>query len=137
MGYSSRQGSHQVAQNVTTSGFPRYCCTNLWYPGASISAGSRGATVFAACGLCGAASALAPAKKHNSTNRLRILIIVPLTFILSIALPVEKLNPPAYNDLSRLSLQATSWYKDFFAGRADFTESPGLKFEKGDLEWLT
>jgi len=31
--------------------------------------------------------------------------------------------------LSRLSLQAASWYKEFFAGRAGLSQEPGPKLE--------
>src|SRR5215469_5667150 len=40
MGYSARQGSHQVAQKLTTSGLPLYLAMMSLYPARSMSAGS-------------------------------------------------------------------------------------------------
>src|ERR1700751_2067522 len=42
-GNSSRQGSHHVAQNVTTSGLPRYFASTWLYPARSISGKSDAA----------------------------------------------------------------------------------------------
>src|SRR5216683_3702018 len=72
--------------------------------------GSRGATVFEACG---AARAAAAASKTSATKQVRILMAIPSALILSAPLPVEKLFPPAYNLLSGLSRRAAAWYKEF------------------------
>ncbi len=47
MGYSSRHGSHQVAQKVTSSGLPWYLATIRLYAAPSMSIGSAIATAFA------------------------------------------------------------------------------------------
>src|SRR5260370_34593492 len=72
--------------------------------------GSRGATVFEACG---AARAAAAASKTSATKQVRILMAIPSGLILSAPLPVEKPFRPAYNLLSCLSRRAAAWYNEY------------------------
>src|SRR5215471_2676978 len=91
MGYSSRQGSHHVAQKFTSSGFPRYCCTSFSYPLLSISSGSCGGATL---GACGAATPAVPTRRHNNTHAARKFMVLPFPFILSIGRRLRNSRAP-------------------------------------------
>src|ERR1700687_3018183 len=129
MGYSSRQGSHQVAQNVTSSGFPWYCTSNFREACASMSSGSRSAAVL---GACGADRAVAAASKQSTAKPVWILMVIPSALILSAPPPVEKLLPTAYNSSRCLSLRAAAWYKEFLRWWCFVGWAPARCPDKGD-----
>src|SRR4029077_15887626 len=70
-GNSSRQGSHQVAQNVTTSGLPRYFARTWLYPvtsmsGKSVAAGLEDFGAALAEAVCAGLECETPATTSTS-----------------------------------------------------------------------
>src|SRR5580658_2741799 len=96
IGYSSRQGSHQVAQKFTNNAFPRCCSRIFWNPCASIIGGSCGA------GDCGAPTVIPAASNIRTPTALRIFIVEPSQSILASSAKVENPTPAKYNLLIRL-----------------------------------